>query len=56
MNNKCCYQCGERYVGCHAKCDKYKKYRQELDTLKQKINNEDKIVEAYKAKRRFKWQ
>lgn len=22
----CCYECKERYVGCHAKCDKYADY------------------------------
>lgn len=26
-----CKDCKERKVGCHSKCEKYKKFRQELD-------------------------
>lgn len=31
MNSCECVSCTERYVGCHSECDKYKKYRSDLD-------------------------
>lgn len=29
-----CKDCEDRQVGCHAKCEKYRLYKQELDGLK----------------------
>lgn len=26
-NDNPCYQCPDRYVGCHAKCEKYNEWR-----------------------------
>lgn len=32
---KCkCFQCEERYPGCHSKCDEYKQWRKWLDEQK----------------------
>lgn len=33
----CCYQCPNRYVGCHAKCTVYQEARKAADKLNQKI-------------------
>ena len=26
-----CYECPDRHTGCHGSCERYKKWRQELD-------------------------
>lgn len=36
-----CINCCDREVGCHSKCDKYKKFRSDLDE-KNRINKEIK--------------
>ena len=30
-----CYDCKQRTVGCHSKCDLYKEFTQELERVKQ---------------------
>ena len=32
-----CHNCEERYIGCHAECEKYIKAKQEHDEVKLKI-------------------
>lgn len=34
---KCCYQCPDRYPGCHSKCDKYIAEKAQWEIDKQKI-------------------
>lgn len=29
-----CYNCKDRFLGCHAYCDKYKKYRKQIEIVK----------------------
>ena len=29
-----CYNCNDRRVGCHSKCDRYKKFRDDISTLR----------------------
>lgn len=41
-----CYQCEDRVVGCHAKCEKYKVYQAILKKEKTAIQK------AYKSERR----
>lgn len=36
-----CIDCCDREVGCHSKCDRYKKFRSDLDE-KNRINKERK--------------
>ena len=36
-----CINCCDREVGCHSKCEKYKKFRSDLDE-KNRINKERK--------------
>ncbi len=31
-----CLGCKDRFIGCHSKCDKYIKYRNEYDKLNKK--------------------
>lgn len=31
-----CYNCEERYVGCHSICETYKKYKSRLEKIKNK--------------------
>ena len=38
-----CFKCTERRVGCHSKCDRYKKYRTEYDKLNDKEKREKLI-------------
>jgi len=35
-----CFKCKERFVGCHSKCERYKKYRSEYDKLNKKEKRE----------------
>lgn len=43
----CCYQCEERYIGCHAKCERYQKAREELDKLNKEIKETKKKQNTY---------
>ena len=36
MENCNCKGCDKRYVGCHAKCENYIKFRKELTKRKEK--------------------
>lgn len=42
MLNSPCYKCFDRVLNCHADCEKYKNYREELDKL-----NKDKKPDLY---------
>ena len=35
MNGCPCYECNERKTGCHAKCEKYKAWRNVMDKRKE---------------------
>ena len=37
MNNRKCLNCTDRYVGCHAICDSYLKYKEQNDKIRQQI-------------------
>ena len=54
-----CYNCPDREMGCHGRCERYKAYRAEVDAIKAKKKAESDIVDAIQeAKRRrnkFKW-
>ena len=54
-----CYNCPDREMGCHGRCERYKEYRAEVDAIKAKKKAESDIVDAIQeAKRRrnkFKW-
>lgn len=44
MLNSPCKNCPDRYVGCHAECEKYKDFRKNYDeiiTKRQKIKKEE---------------
>lgn len=42
MKNEACYNCTERCVGCHTNCEKYNRYRKQLEYIKKqkKLYNE----------------
>ena len=40
MNNTCCLDCKERHAHCHSECEKYKKFKQELEILNEKIRKQ----------------
>lgn len=55
----CCFHCEERFVGCHATCEKYIKTREEYLELKNKINaerNKEKELNIFdlESKKRMK--
>lgn len=33
-----CKNCGDRFIGCHGKCEKYKAWRAEYDEINKKRN------------------
>ena len=39
-----CRDCTDRYIGCHSKCRKYKKWKKDLENTKEK---EKKIKSKY---------
>jgi hypothetical protein len=48
-----CYKCSDRSVGCHAECEKYKKYRTEVEAIQEQYHNAHNIAytEYKKTKR-----
>lgn len=38
-----CLNCTERYLGCHSKCEKYKKYKKELAEYNNKVKIEKQM-------------
>lgn len=40
---KCCYQCPDRYAGCHSKCEKYiaekKQWEEDKEKMKAQMEN-----------------
>lgn len=39
--NKCpCYKCDDRYPACHSYCEKYKEYRQKLDSINEQARRD----------------
>lgn len=50
-----CKNCGDRYVGCHSKCDRYIKSQAENERIKKSIRSKksvdnDVLATAYKRK------
>ena len=45
-NDSPCYQCSERYSGCHGKCEKYSKWREHHILEQRKIRS---AIEAENA-------
>lgn len=61
MGNACCLNCEERHIGCHSKCEKYKKFRQRIDNIKEakieeKKQNRSSVTLARNLKRKMKRQ
>ena len=46
-----CKDCYDRYENCHAECEKYKEWRSELDSIREKIIDA-KIKNAELTRRR----
>ena len=41
MNDKIpCKDCPDRYSGCHAKCERYREFRRELDERNKRIREQ----------------
>lgn len=52
MKYDSCLNCKERYQGCHSKCDKYKKYKEEIEKIK--LNKKkSRCYYSYKRLRRY---
>ena len=45
-----CKNCEKRYVGCHSKCDEYKRFKDEHDYAK---NNQQAFYRSYYPDQRF---
>lgn len=41
---QCCYKCPDRYPGCHAKCERYKKEHADYLRRKEIENNRRKKI------------
>ncbi len=52
MSSSCCKGCQERHVACHAHCERYHKWRSELDKLNDCIRME-KVKDSYIAQLRL---
>lgn len=50
MPSNTCYDCPDRYIGCHSSCEKYKKFKNKLDIAK-KNKNKDLAYRRYKSER-----
>lgn len=54
-----CYQCPDRCMGCHGRCERYKEYKAEMEIVKRKRQEEsafvDAIMEAKRRRNKFKW-
>jgi len=44
-----CYNCTERYVGCHATCDLYQMFRRARDTANKRNLRELEADEVYRS-------
>lgn len=58
-NNACCYECPDREIGCHSKCEKYKKFRKELDKKKKSIKDQNArfaVNRPYRERYRKKYE
>ena len=42
-----CKNCGDREIGCHSKCEKYRTFREPLDKAAIERNNLRKVYEVY---------
>ena len=51
---KACLNCPDRVVGCHGKCDRYKAYRDDIDS-KHAAKDRTKDTDAYKRIKRDKF-
>lgn len=52
-----CYKCEERQVNCHATCERYKRYRAELDNRKTTVGDavtSEFIVDSIRRRKRAK--
>ena len=50
--NAPCRDCSDRTVGCHATCEKYAKYKKDMDKLRHELRkkmNEERATESYVA-------
>ena len=48
-----CYQCPDRHMGYHGRCERYAKYKAEIEIVKQRRWEESEVVDAImEAKRR----
>lgn len=45
----CCYNCSDRVVGCHGKCEKYIAERKKLDEYNDKVFQQTAGDRAYAA-------
>ena len=49
MKKSDCYGCDERHQGCHAECEKYKKFREAIDKRKE-AEKQERMITADIAK------
>ena len=54
-----CYQCPDREFGCHGRCERYVKYKAEMEIIKAKRKEEsdvvDTIMEARNRRHKYFW-
>lgn len=54
-----CYNCPDREMGCHGRCERYKEYKVEMEIVKRKRQEEsavvDAVMEAKRRRNKFKW-
>lgn len=57
--NAPCYNCDERYIGCHDSCEKYREYKSKVGEINQKKREHNDFIiykkcVIYKAERILK--
>lgn len=55
-NNVPCHGCEDRELGCHSKCDKYKKFKKYMDDVHKKERDKDIYYERKVRIRKDKYK
>lgn len=57
MRYRCCYECRDRHVGCHAECEKYLEEKAQAERERQVIfaeKGKEKDLDSYSVERSVK--
>jgi len=46
MKNQCCKDCVDRHIGCHMDCERYGKFRAEIDAINARRRLDTELKDA----------